>query len=265
MDYLDQREGKSQVSIPHRQSGSGLRIDTFMVSVGFNSSQVVWKPKFSGRDPIDEPMFQFLIGSLEASLREPTAITSSVSIPHRQSGSAAFNISFSSSVVFQFLIGSLEASVSKNLEGGKSSFNSSQVVWKHREEREKRIRRERFNSSQVVWKPNPFASTQGWSTSFNSSQVVWKPPSSVFTWLTDQGFNSSQVVWKPSLRRSAQARKSCFNSSQVVWKLQKAPGFLPERQFQFLIGSLEAGYFGKWRCGTEKFQFLIGSLEALQL
>ena len=273
-----------QVSIPHRQSGSRISQHIVKVFERFNSSQVVWKRRNFWILPFFRK-FQFLIGSLEAvagggshSLAsfnssqvvwKPYLVVVSsrpscpvsiphrqsgscskrrqhcfklVSIPHRQSGSGWSNRHAQRSIVeFQFLIGSLEAVTCPcstrtyfmfqfligSLEAGDVSSETSFIA-----------------------------------LCFNSSQVVWKRCLMVRS-ISQRCFNSSQVVWKRHSGQSSMLYIFRFNSSQVVWKRwelfeEEEPG----GEFQFLIGSLEAGGEHEKEATNPGFQFLIGSLEA---
>ena len=277
-----------EVSIPHRQSGSSGKVPRPLFPIMcFNSSQVVWKQEFirafesakmasfnssqvvwkhfhvevAGQVFLQ---FQFLIGSLEAeafSLHRLEAL-STVSIPHRQSGSQK------------------RSKVKIIVTSG---FNSSQVVWKQAESFLYSFPSYDVSIPHRQSGSGTFEIAQALGTGFNSSQVVWKRYREKFKPLSQREFQFLIGSLEARLQKGRLCISWSFNSSQVVWKPEYKLEASLAPEFQFLIGSLEARTCEPLRegplvsiphrqsgsdhvsafFGVEfTFQFLIGSLEA---
>ena len=171
----------TRVSIPHRQSGSKMQTQKRQVIyLGFNSSQVVWKPGKVRTAVLNFASFN----SSQVVWKQKLAVSPlpahhQVSIPHRQSGSEFQHMIEFQEQLFQFLIGSLEASYISSI------VYRTRVSIPHRQsgsepEKDTDTSFERFNSSQVVWKRHYYLFRIN-KIRFNSSQVVWKQSSGRFS------------------------------------------------------------------------------------
>ena len=209
----------------------------------FNSLQVVQNREIIPSETKRELQFQFLIGSLESSLKiffymfwNPFQfLIGSLESRKVYRGNGKENR-------FQFLIGSLESRVLDHIVIGDERFQfligSLESIQQMHFPCKCQIVSIPYRQSRITVHPQKQNRLLKVSIPYRQSRILLNEFNIE---LEDEGFNSLQVVQNPL----------CYTFLECIFP-----------RFQFLIGSLESRHYSVFKSFESTFQFLIGSLES---